>query len=48
MPTINQLIRSPRAKQQKRNKVPALNASPQKEEFVRGFIQQPQKNPTLL
>ena len=30
MPTINQLIRSPRAKQQKRNKVPALNASPQK------------------
>ena len=30
MPTINQLIRAPRAKQQKRNKVPALNASPQK------------------
>ena len=30
MPTINQLIRTPRAKQQKRNKVPALNASPQK------------------
>ncbi len=30
MPTINQLIRSPRAKQIKRNKVPALNASPQK------------------
>ena len=30
MPTINQLIRSPRAKQVKRNKVPALNASPQK------------------
>ncbi|MAH78872.1 MAG: 30S ribosomal protein S12 [Rickettsiales bacterium TMED254] len=30
MPTINQLIRSPRAKQLKRNKVPALEASPQK------------------
>ena len=30
MPTINQLIRSPRTKQLKRNKVPALNASPQK------------------
>ena len=30
MPTINQLIRSPRAKQIKRNKVPALNSCPQK------------------
>ena len=30
MPTINQLIRSPRSKQQKRNKVPALEQSPQK------------------
>ena len=30
MPTINQLIRSPRAKQVKRNKVPALNSCPQK------------------
>ena len=30
MPTINQLIRSPRVKQLKRNKVPALNACPQK------------------
>ena len=30
MPTINQLSRSPRAKQLKRNKVPALNACPQK------------------
>ena len=30
MPTINQLIRSPRSKQIKRNKVPALNACPQK------------------
>ena len=30
MPTINQLIRSPRAKQMKRNKVPALESCPQK------------------
>jgi small subunit ribosomal protein S12 len=30
MPTINQLIRSPRAKQIKRNKVPALESCPQK------------------
>ena len=30
MPTINQLIRSPRSKQKKRNKVPALNSCPQK------------------
>ena len=30
MPTINQLIRSPRSKQTKRNKVPALESSPQK------------------
>jgi len=30
MPTINQLIRSPRSKQIKRNKVPALESSPQK------------------
>ena len=30
MPTINQLIRSPRSKQVKRNKVPALEACPQK------------------
>lgn len=30
MPTINQLIRKPRQKQVKRNKVPALEASPQK------------------
>ena len=48
MPTINQLIRSPRAKQQKRNKVPALNASPQKRGVCTRFIQQPQKNQTLL
>ena len=30
MPTINQLIRKPRAARTFRNKVPALNASPQK------------------
>ncbi len=30
MPTINQLIRSPRSKQTKRNKVPALEACSQK------------------
>ena len=30
MPTINQLIRSPRSKQSKRNKVPALENCPQK------------------
>ncbi len=30
MPTINQLVRKPRTKQEKRNKVPALEASPQK------------------
>ena len=30
MPTINQLIRSPRSKQYKRNKVPALENCPQK------------------
>ena len=30
MPTINQLIRSPRSKQLKRNKVPALEKCPQK------------------
>ena len=30
MPTINQLIRKPRKANEKRNKVPALQASPQK------------------
>ena len=30
MPTLKQLIRSPRSKQTKRNKVPALEACPQK------------------
>jgi len=30
MPTINQLVRKPRAKQEKKNKVPAMQACPQK------------------
>lgn len=30
MPTINQLVRKPRVKVEKRNKVPALEANPQK------------------
>src|SRR5690606_34021382 len=30
MPTINQLIRKPRASKPKRNKVPAMEANPQK------------------
>ncbi len=30
MPTISQLIRKPRKKVEKRNKVPALKANPQK------------------
>lgn len=30
MPTINQLVRKPRVKQTRRNKVPALKACPQK------------------
>jgi small subunit ribosomal protein S12 len=30
MPTINQLVRKPRAQQNKKNKVPALEACPQK------------------
>ncbi len=30
MPTINQLVRKPRVKQTRRNKVPALECSPQK------------------
>ena len=48
MPTINQLIRSPRAKQQKRNKVPALNASSKKRSFVRGLYNNPKKPNSAL
>ena len=44
MPTINQLVRKGRSAVKKRNKVPALDKSPQKEVFVQGFIQLLQKN----
>ena len=44
MPTINQLVRKGRTTVKKRNKVPALDKSPQKEVFVLEFIQQLQKN----
>ncbi|HLD76893.1 MAG TPA: 30S ribosomal protein S12, partial [Rickettsiales bacterium] len=30
MPTINQLIKNPRVKQKKKNKVPAMQSCPQK------------------
>ena len=48
MPTINQLIRSPRSKQIKRNKVPALEVAHKKEEFALVCIQQHQKNQIQL
>ena len=48
MPTINQLIRSPRSKQIKRNKVPALESCPQKEVFALVCIQQHQKSQIQL
>ena len=44
MPTINQLIRSPRSKQLKRNKVPALERCPQKKGFAQEYTQPLQKN----
>ena len=46
MPTINQLIRKPRKRVIEKSKVPALNASPRKEAYVPGFIQQHQRNLT--
>ena len=46
MPTINQLVKRGRVKPKVRNKVPALEASPQKEECALGFTQQLQKNQT--
>ena len=46
MPTINQLIRSPRSKQLKRNKVPALESCPQKV-FVRVYTTTPKPNSAL-
>ena len=48
MPTINQLIRSPRSKQLKRNKVPALENCPQKGVSAQEFTQQHPKSPTQL
>ena len=44
MPTINQLVRKGRNNCKKRNKVPALDQSPQKEVYVHVYIQQLQKN----
>ena len=43
MPTINQLVRKGRTAVRKRNKVPALDKSPQKEVFVLEFTQLLQK-----
>ena len=49
MPTINQLIRSPRSKQVKRNKVPALEACPQKRGgCTRGYTTTPKKPNSAL
>ena len=48
MPTINQLLKNKRVKQKARDKVPALERSPQKEEFVLRYILQHQKNRTQL
>ena len=47
MPTINQLIRSPRSKQLKRNKVPALESCPQKRGVCTRVYTTTQKNLTL-
>ena len=43
MPTINQLVRSGRSKQTKRNKVPALESSLQKEVCALEYTPQLQK-----
>ena len=48
MPTINQLIRSPRSKQIKRNKVPALERCPQKESLYRVYTTTPKKPNSAL
>jgi small subunit ribosomal protein S12 len=49
MPTINQLIRNPRAPQVARNKVPALQASPQKRGVcTRVYITTPKKPNSAL
>ena len=44
MARVNQLIRKPRKVKKAKSDVPALVGSPQKREFVLGFIQQLQKN----
>ena len=44
MARVNQLIRKPRKVKKAKSDVPALVGSPQKGEFVPGFIQQRQKN----
>ena len=48
MPTINQLIRSPRSKQTKKNKSQHLKLAHRKEVFVQEFIQQPKKPNSAL
>src|SRR5262249_22263239 len=49
MPTINQLIRSPRRPQAARNKVPALESSPQKRGVcTRVYITTPKKPNSAL
>ena len=49
MPTINQLIRSPRSKQLKRNKVPALESCPQKRGvYTRVYTTTPKKPNSAL
>ena len=44
MPTINQLTKKPRVKPKHRDKVPALERSPQKKVYVSRYIQQHPKN----
>lgn len=49
MPTINQLIRKPRKKQNKKNKVPAMEACPQKRGVcVRVYTTTPKKPNSAL
>ena len=48
MPTINQLLRKRRRRPSSRDKVPALEKSPQKEVYVLRFIQQHQRNQIQL
>ena len=49
MPTINQLIRKPRSKVVKRNKVPALKSCPQKRGvFLRVYTTTPKKPNSAL